>query len=98
GDVADGYPGIDRIGPRTAAQYLNLYGKIENFPSHILGEQRKLALLFKKLATLRTNAPLFKKVESLRWRGPTAAFAKWAKKMDAPRLVERCVKAASGSD
>jgi hypothetical protein len=51
-------------------------------------------LLFKKLATLRTDAPLFKKVETLRWRDPTPAFAKWAERMKAPRLLERCEKAA----
>ena len=94
GDAADGYPGIAGIGARTAAELLNRYGKIEKFPSNILGEQRDLALLFKKLATLRTDAPLFKKVDTLRWRGPTPAFAKWAKKMNAPRLLERCEKAA----
>jgi 5'-3' exonuclease len=66
GDAADGYPGIPRIGPRTAAQLLNRYGQIENFPSNVLGEQRDLALLFKNLATLRTDAPIFKKVETLR--------------------------------
>ena len=70
------------------------HGPIENFPPDVLGGQRKLALLFKKLATLRTDAPLFKKVETLRWRGPTPAFAKWAKRMKAPRLLERCQKAA----
>ncbi len=94
GDAADGYPGIPGIGARTAAQLLNCYGRIENFPSNILAEQRDLALLFKKLATLRTDAPLFKKVETLRWRGPTPAFAAWAEKMKAPRLIERCEKAA----
>ena len=94
GDAADGYPGIPGIGARTAATLLNRYGQIENFPSNILGKQRKLALLFKKLATLRTDAPLFKKVETLRWRGATPAFAKWADRMEAPRLLERCEKAA----
>src|SRR5215471_10765227 len=93
GDAADGYPGIAGIGARTAAQLLNRYGPIEKFPSNILGEQRKLALLFKKLATLRTDAPLFNKVETLRWRGPTPAFAAWADRMKAPRLLERCEKA-----
>src|SRR5215471_8902069 len=95
GDAADGYPGIAGIGARTAAQLLNRYGPIEKFPSNILGEQRDLALLFKKLATLRTDAPLFKKVETLRWRGATPAFTAWAKRMEAPRLLERCEKAAS---
>ncbi len=90
GDAADGYPGILGIGARTAAQLLNRYGPIEKFPSNVLGKQRDLALLFKNLATLRTDAPLFKKVETLRWRGPTPAFAAWAERMEAPRLLERC--------
>ena len=94
GDAADGYPGIPGIGAKTAAQLLNRYGQIENFPSNVLGEQRDLALLFKNLATLRTDAPLFKKVETLRWRGATPAFAAWADRMEAPRLLERCEKAA----
>ena len=97
GDAADGYPGIPGIGARTAAQLLNRYGPIEKFPSNVLGEQRDLALLFKKLATLRTDAPLFKKVETLRWRGATPAFAAWADRMKAPRLLERCEKAASNA-
>jgi 5'-3' exonuclease len=94
GDAADGYPGIPGIGAKTAAQLLNNHGPIENFPPDILGKQRDLALLFKNLATLRTDAPLFKKVETLRWRGATPAFAKWAKRIEAPRLLERCERAA----
>jgi hypothetical protein len=73
---------------------LSRYGQIENFPPNVLGKQRVLALLFKTLATLRTAAPLFKKVETLRWRGATPAFAAWAERMEAPRLLERCEKAA----
>src|ERR1700726_2002246 len=61
GDAADGYPGIPGIGAKTATQLLNRHGPIENFPPDVLGKQRKLALLFKNLATLRTDAPLFKK-------------------------------------
>src|SRR5437016_9273212 len=97
GDAADVYPGIPGIGPRTAAQLLIRHGQIENFPPDILGRRRKLALLFKKLATLRTDAPLFKKIETLRWRGATPAFAAWAERMKAPRLLERCEKAASNA-
>jgi len=97
GDAADGYPGIAAIGAKTAARLLNRYGKIENFPRKVLGEQREFALLFKKLATLRTDAPLFKKVETLRWRGATPEFAKWAKRIKAPRLFERCEKAAGAT-
>src|SRR3977135_892008 len=87
GDAADGYPGIPKIGAKTAAPLLNNYGPIQSFAPDILGEQRDLALLFKKLATLRTDAPLFKKVETLRWGGATPAFAAWAKRMEAPRLL-----------
>jgi 5'-3' exonuclease len=95
GDEADGYPGIPGIGARTGAQLLNRYGPIENFPPEVLGDRRDLALLFKNLATLRTDAPLFKKVETLRWRGATPEFAGWAEQMKAPRLAERCEKAAA---
>ena len=94
GDAADGYPGIPGIGAKTAAQLLNRYGQIENFPSNVLGEQRDLALLFKNLATLRTDAPLFDAAETLYWSGATPAFAAWAERMKAPRLLERCEKAA----
>src|SRR3954462_459997 len=83
GDVADGYPGIPGIGAKTAAKLLNQFGPIETFPPNVLGEQRDLALLFKNLATLRTDAPLFKNVETLRWRGPTPRFAAWGKRMAA---------------
>jgi 5'-3' exonuclease len=94
GDAADGYPGIAKIGAKTAAQLLHRYGPIEDFPADILGEQRDLALLFKNLATLRTDAPLFRSSKTLQWRGPTPAFAAWAERMEAPRLLERCEKAA----
>src|ERR1700694_535009 len=67
GDAADGYPGVAGIGAVTAAQLLNRYGGIEGFPPAVLGERRKLALLFKDLATLRTDAPLFGDVDELRW-------------------------------
>ena len=93
GDAADGYPGIAGIGAVTAAQLLNKYGPIDDFPAATLGDQRELALLFKNLATLRTDAPLFKNVDKLRWPGPTAAFEPLAERMAAPRLFERSVKA-----
>ncbi len=94
GDAADGYPGIPGVGAKTAARLVNQHGAIENFPPEVLGENHDRALLFKDLATLRTNAPLFKKVDALRWRGPTPAFPEWAKRIDAPRLVDRSEQAA----
>jgi 5'-3' exonuclease len=94
GDSADGYPGISGIGAVSAAQMLNRYGAIEQFPADVLGgEKREHALLFKTLATLRTDAPLFRSVDELRWRGPTAEFAAMAERIGEPRLVERCEKA-----
>jgi 5'-3' exonuclease len=98
GDAADGYPGIPGIGAVTAARLLNKHGKIEDFPPDVLGEQRDLALLFKKLATLRTDARLFRDVDELEWRGPTREFIGWAERMGAPRLVERARKASMAHD
>jgi 5'-3' exonuclease len=94
GDSADGYPGIPGIGSSTAAQLINRYGPIDAFPTDVLrDDRRELALLFKDLATLRTDAPLFQSVDELRWRGPTADFPAFAQRMGEPRLVERCEKA-----
>ena len=95
GDTADGYPGIAGIGAVGAARLLNRHGAIEAFPPTLLGEQQERALLFKRLATLRTDAKLFRGVGALRWRGPTPAFAAWTERAAAPRLLERC-RAAVG--
>ena len=81
GDAQDGYPGIPGIGATTAASLLNRHGPIESFPVAVLGDQRERALLFKNLATLRTDAPLFADVDELAWRGPTPAFAEWPERM-----------------
>ena len=89
GDTADGYPGIAGIGKTTAVRLLNQYGPIEKFPKSLLPQQRKQALLFKRLATLQTNAKLFKKVDELQWQGPTRNFAKFASKVGDARLLER---------
>ncbi|HMG32738.1 MAG TPA: 5'-3' exonuclease H3TH domain-containing protein [Blastocatellia bacterium] len=93
GDTVDGYPGIAGIGPITAARLLNQYGALERFPPEVLGNSRDLALLFKDLATLRTDAGLFRDVDELRWHGPSDAFAACAKNLGESRLLERCRKA-----
>jgi len=98
GDVADGYPGISGIGAISAAQLLNRHGAIENFPPEVLGKSRDRALLFKRLATLRTDALLFANVDELRWRGPTESFVAWTQRMGASRLLERCMKAQEALD
>jgi 5'-3' exonuclease len=90
GDSADGYPGIKGLGPRTAATLINSHGHIEEFPPEALSEtNRELALLFKNLATLRTDIPLFKNVNELRWEGATPAFASMTEKIDDQRLAGR---------
>ncbi len=93
GDAADGYPGIPGIGAVTAARLLNRYGRIEAFPPDVLGEDCDRALLFKNLATLRTDAPLFRDVDELAWRGPTSGFSAWAERLGDARLLERASKA-----
>jgi 5'-3' exonuclease len=95
GDSADGYPGISGIGKTGAMRLLNQYGPIESFPQNILESQREQALLFKRLATLRTDARLFEDVNQLQWRGPTAAFAKFTEKASEPRLFERAKAVAA---
>src|SRR5213076_1261586 len=96
GDSADGYPGISGIGAVSAAQLINRYGHIEQFPADVLGgEKREHALLFKTLATLRTDAPLFSDVDELRWRGPTAGFAAVAERLGDQRLLERLNRLSS---
>ena len=93
GDAADGYPGIEGIGAVGAARLLNGYGPVESFPQKVLGERLEMALLFKRLATLRTDAKLFRNVEKLRWKGPTPAFAAWTERVAAPKLLGRCMEA-----
>ena len=107
GDAADGYPGIPGFGAKSAASVLRKYGHIESIPSNhsewdkvrgggtlaqTLGSHRDLALLFKKLATLRTDAPLFKSADELLWKGPTPEFTKFAEGIGAPDLIQRAAK------
>ena len=95
GDAADGYPGIRGCGPKSAAGLIKRYGAIEKFPPDILKDKQKEALLFKDLATLRTNAPLFEDIEELRWTGATKDFAGVAEKIGEPGLLTRANKLAT---
>jgi 5'-3' exonuclease len=88
GDAADGFPGIPGIGPKTAARLIGRYGALENFPDEAVRD-RGSALLFKKIATLRADAPLFEDVEELRWRGATGSFEQTSAKIEDPRLEAR---------
>jgi 5'-3' exonuclease len=88
GDAADGYPGIAGVGPKTAAQLIGRWGALEDFPQGAL-KDRERALLFKRLATLKSDASLFSDVEELRWRGPTEAFPAVAERIGDPKLTAR---------
>jgi 5'-3' exonuclease len=99
GDAADGYPGLPGWGPKSSAAVLAKFGHIESIPAdwrewHVnaanpsglaqtLARERDSALLFRTLATLRTDIPLFDNVDQLRWNGPTPAFDKLAARFDA---------------
>jgi len=96
GDAADGYPGIPGWGPKTAARLIARHGAIEDFPPDIIGVHRADALLFKTLATLKTDAPLFADVDALRWRGATAAFPAMAERIGDARIGPRVEKLAPG--
>jgi 5'-3' exonuclease len=94
GDSADGYPGLEGIGPKGASSLLLRYGPIEQFPDETLGKRRDLALLFKQLATLKSDAPLLSRVSELKWAGPTTNFAEWSERLG-PKVIARSIKAAA---
>jgi 5'-3' exonuclease len=110
GDTADGYPGLSGWGAKAAAAVLSHYGHLEEIPrrwetwhpsirrartlSTTLLDHWEDALLFRMLATLRTDVPVFDTVEDLRWRGPTPKFQDYCQRMNAPELIKRSESAA----
>jgi len=111
GDKADGFPGLPGWGARSAATVLARYRHLEDIPKQTaqwdvamrgterlaatLAEQWERALLFRRLATLRADAPIGVDVDGLRWPGPREDFADWARRFGAPALHERAVKLAA---
>jgi 5'-3' exonuclease len=101
GDASDGYPGLSGWGAKSTAAVLAKFGHIEAIPEdwrewHVnaasasalartLSEQRDQALLFRTLATLRTDIALFEDVVQLRWNGPTPEFTELASRFDAAK-------------
>ncbi|MGE5815901.1 MAG: 5'-3' exonuclease [Acidobacteriota bacterium] len=99
GDSADGYPGLSGWGPKSASAVLARYGHLEAIPDDwrtwgvnasnpaglamTLQRDRERVLLFRELATLRTDVHLFASVDELRWTGPTPAFAALGARFDA---------------
>jgi len=97
GDSADGYPGMPGIGAKTAVTLISRHGAIEDFPDGVLGAGRERALLFKTLATLRTDAALFDDVDLLRYAGAGESFAAVAVQIGDPGLADRVAKIASAA-
>jgi 5'-3' exonuclease len=113
GDTADGFPGLPGWGAKSAAAVLRRWGHLEKIPGDpitwdsgvrgaaklnaTLREQFDLALLFRRIATIETDAPVSATVDELRWTGPPdpAAFDAWCRQLGAPQLVERTQKLAA---
>jgi 5'-3' exonuclease len=105
GDASDGYPGLSGWGPKSTAAVLAKFGHLESIPSdwrewhvnaahasalaHTLSEERNRAMLFRTLATLRTDIPLFDDLDQLRWNGPTPAFTALAARFDSAKTGTR---------
>ena len=111
GDSADGFPGLPRWGAKSAATVLAHYGKLESIPKNenewavkvrgasalgaSLRDHWADALLFRDIATLRTDAEVFESVDDLAWRGPTDAFTAVCERLDAPELANEVSRLAS---
>lgn len=105
GDSADGFPGVPGWGEKASGAVLGRYQHLERIPATAsqwevpvrgaarlaaaFQENRALALLFRTLATLRTDVPVFTTVDELRWRGPTADFERVAQQLAMPGLWDR---------
>lgn len=105
GDSADGYPGLPGWGAKSSATVLAKFVHLESIPADCrewrvnaanasslastLMREREKALLFRTLATLRTDIPLFDDVDQLQWKGPTPAFDALAARLDAAVTVKR---------
>jgi 5'-3' exonuclease len=99
GDNADGYPGLQGWGPKSAAAILARYRHLEEIPddwqrwetkitgaarlANTFARDRTAALLFRTLATLRFDVPVFESIDELRWAGPQDGFSQVAERLDA---------------
>jgi 5'-3' exonuclease len=111
GDAADGYPGLPGWGAKSSAAVLARYCHLENIPADgrewevivsnplklatTLRSEREQALLFRKLAMLRTDVPVFESVDELHWKGPTATFPALAERLDGGGKLAKSAAAMS---
>ena len=84
--------GDSRLRRQDGARIIERYGALEEFPAEVLDDTLELALLFKRLATLRSDAALFPDVEALRWAGVTPGFATVAERIADERLTARLLE------
>ena len=105
GDSADGFPGLQGWGAKSASTVLAHYGHIEAIPpaagqweitvrsgaklATTLAENRELALLFRRIATIDLDAPVGESIDSLVWSGPEPGFAEVARSIDATGALTR---------
>jgi 5'-3' exonuclease len=110
GDTADGYPGLPGWGAKSSSLVIARYGHIESIPVSVdvwdvkvrgaaklavtLAKNRELALTFRDLATLRTDAPVFDTVNELKWGGPRKDFIDYCTQMDAQGIYRRVERLA----
>jgi 5'-3' exonuclease len=113
GDSADGFPGLRGWGAKSAAAVLRRWSHLEDIPADpttwdagvrgaeklnaVLREQFELALLFRRIATVETDAPVSDTVDELRWSGPPEpdSFAELCSRLGAERLVARAAGLAA---
>jgi 5'-3' exonuclease len=109
GDSADGFPGLPGWGPKSASLTLARYRHLEGVPkdwrewppairgaqrlAQVLWEQWNPAVLYRVLATLRTDVPVFESLDELRWRGPKPEFEAWCGRMLSEGLHPRVLAA-----
>lgn len=103
GDSSDGFPGVAGWGAKSASALLARYEHLEAIPKQeskwdvdvrgaaklaaSLRDHWQDALLFRTLATLRTDAKVFENIDELQWRGPTKGFAPLCEKLGVPELA-----------
>jgi len=111
GDSADGYPGLKGWGAKSSSAVLAKFAHLEAVPKdcrdwHVnvasagalaatLCRDWEQALLFRKLATLRTDIALFDDVDQLRWNGPKPEFDAVAAELDSAKTVARKARSTS---